>query len=122
GVVDASCRWLEVPENDIDRKPFLGGLPRGIPGRHAAHPATGRERRDQCALAAEEIRTESRRYRGKFRPPENPIPEEDARHGGMMAAVESEKLYLDGPAGRLEAILESGSMQPSAVAVVCHPH
>jgi len=40
----------------------------------------------------------------------------------MMAAVESEKLYLDGPAGRLEAILESGSMQPSAVAVVCHPH
>lgn len=39
-----------------------------------------------------------------------------------MATVESEKLFLDGPAGRLEAILESGSAEPVAIAVVCHPH
>jgi len=35
----------------------------------------------------------------------------------------SEKLYLDGPAGRLEAVLESpGDMRASGAAVVLHPH
>lgn len=42
----------------------------------------------------------------------------------MSRAPLSEKLFIDGPAGRLEALLEtpSGSDAPKAIAVVCHPH
>lgn len=42
----------------------------------------------------------------------------------MPAAIESEKLFIDGPVGKLEAMLESpGDLaEPAAVAVVCHPH
>lgn len=41
-----------------------------------------------------------------------------------MSKVESEKLFIEGPEGRLEAILEmpAGTGEPDAVAVVCHPH
>lgn len=41
-----------------------------------------------------------------------------------MSKVESEKLFLEGPEGDLEALLEiPGDMDaPVAVAVVCHPH
>jgi len=31
-------------------------------------------------------------------------------------------LFLDGPAGRLEALLNGGSASPTHAAVVCHPH
>jgi uncharacterized protein len=31
-------------------------------------------------------------------------------------------LFLDGPAGRLEALLNAGAANPSHAAVVCHPH
>lgn len=31
-------------------------------------------------------------------------------------------LFLGGPAGRLEALLNTGAEQPTHVAVVCHPH
>ena len=31
-------------------------------------------------------------------------------------------LFLDGPAGRLEALLNAGGESPSHAAVVCHPH
>ena len=31
-------------------------------------------------------------------------------------------LFLDGPAGRLEALLNAGSQAPTHAAVVCHPH
>lgn len=42
----------------------------------------------------------------------------------MSARVpETERLFIEGPAGRLEAILEvPGSTAPRATAVVCHPH
>lgn len=41
-----------------------------------------------------------------------------------MTAVASENLFIDGPAGRLEALLETpgDTVDPAAVAVVCHPH
>lgn len=41
-----------------------------------------------------------------------------------MSAPQSERLFIDGPAGRLEAILETppDSGEPRAVGVVCHPH
>jgi len=38
------------------------------------------------------------------------------------AAMQAEKLAIDGPAGNLEAILEDPGGQSGAVAVVCHPH
>jgi alpha/beta superfamily hydrolase len=31
-------------------------------------------------------------------------------------------LFIDGPAGRLEALLNTGSERPTHAAVVCHPH
>lgn len=41
----------------------------------------------------------------------------------MSAAPVSEKLFIDGPVGRLEAVLDSpGDRPPSGSAVVCHPH
>jgi uncharacterized protein len=38
------------------------------------------------------------------------------------AAHESRNLFLEGPAGRLEAILWKPAAQPRLAAVVCHPH
>jgi len=42
----------------------------------------------------------------------------------MTAAHESRNFFLDGPAGRLEAILWKpvGGVQPAMAALVCHPH
>jgi uncharacterized protein len=42
----------------------------------------------------------------------------------MDTAHESRTLFLDGPAGRLEAIFwkPAGSARPSLAALVCHPH
>lgn len=39
-----------------------------------------------------------------------------------MAARQIETLFIDGPAGRLEALLEPPAGDPSSVALVCHPH
>lgn len=41
-----------------------------------------------------------------------------------MSQVTTEKLFIDGPVGRLEALLEipADMDEPVAVAVVCHPH
>src|SRR5258708_25871584 len=38
------------------------------------------------------------------------------------ATHESRNLFLEGPAGRLEAILWKPSAQPHLAALVCHPH
>lgn len=38
------------------------------------------------------------------------------------AAHESRNLFVDGPAGRLEAILWTPAAQPRLAALVCHPH
>jgi len=38
------------------------------------------------------------------------------------AAHESRNLFLEGPAGRLEAILWKPAAQPRLAALVCHPH
>lgn len=41
----------------------------------------------------------------------------------MARAPESEALFIDGPAGRLEALFERRpDADPAGVAVVCHPH
>jgi len=41
----------------------------------------------------------------------------------MFKAPRSEKLFIDGPVGHLEAILElSTAQEPLGVVVVCHPH
>jgi len=41
----------------------------------------------------------------------------------MLKAPSSEKLFIDGPVGRLEAIIESpADGAPAGNAVVCHPH
>lgn len=42
----------------------------------------------------------------------------------MTGAPLSEKFFIDGPAGRLEALLETppDTAEPHAIAVVCHPH
>lgn len=42
----------------------------------------------------------------------------------MSRAPASERLFIEGPAGRLEALLETpaDSASPGAIAVVCHPH
>lgn len=42
----------------------------------------------------------------------------------MSNAPASERLFIDGPVGRLEAVLETPAdvQEPAAVAVVCHPH
>lgn len=41
----------------------------------------------------------------------------------MARSPRSEKLVIDGPAGRLEALLETpGEADPEGVAVICHPH
>ena len=41
----------------------------------------------------------------------------------MAKPPDAEKLFIDGPVGRLEAILERQSEQePVAIAVICHPH
>jgi len=41
----------------------------------------------------------------------------------MSTAPVSEKLFIDGPAGRLEAILDApGDRAPGGAAVICHPH
>lgn len=37
-------------------------------------------------------------------------------------ANEIQSLFLDGPAGRLEALLNSGAAEPRRAALVCHPH
>src|ERR1700722_14763878 len=39
-----------------------------------------------------------------------------------MQASAIRSLFLDGPAGRLEALLNAGSTDASYAAVVCHPH
>lgn len=40
-----------------------------------------------------------------------------------MAARQIESLFIDGPAGRLEAILEApAEREPAEAALVCHPH
>lgn len=39
-----------------------------------------------------------------------------------MAARQIESLFIDGPVGRLEALLEPPTGDPSSVALVCHPH
>lgn len=39
-----------------------------------------------------------------------------------ISAVRSQSLELDGPAGKLEALLETPAAQADAVALVCHPH
>jgi alpha/beta superfamily hydrolase len=39
-----------------------------------------------------------------------------------MQASAIRSLFLDGPAGRLEALLNAGSADASYAAVVCHPH
>ncbi len=36
--------------------------------------------------------------------------------------LQIKSLFLDGPAGRLEALLNVGSASPTHAAVVCHPH
>lgn len=42
----------------------------------------------------------------------------------MTPAPANERFFLDGPAGKIEALLETpaGVAEPRAVAVVCHPH
>lgn len=41
----------------------------------------------------------------------------------MSHAPKAMKMYIDGPTGRLEAILETpGNVEPCGAAVVCHPH
>lgn len=41
----------------------------------------------------------------------------------MASAVETQSIIIPGPVGRLEALLERPrGQEPSAVAVVCHPH
>jgi alpha/beta superfamily hydrolase len=41
----------------------------------------------------------------------------------MFKPPPSEKLFIDGPVGRLESILElSAAQEPPGVVVVCHPH
>ena len=42
----------------------------------------------------------------------------------MSSAPQQERLFIDGPAGRLEALLETPAdmQEPTAIAVVCHPH
>jgi len=42
----------------------------------------------------------------------------------MSLAPRSERFFIDGPAGKLEALLETPNdlVEPAAVAVVCHPH
>jgi alpha/beta superfamily hydrolase len=40
----------------------------------------------------------------------------------MDASSSIRSLFLEGPAGRLEALLNAGSESPSHAAVVCHPH
>lgn len=39
-----------------------------------------------------------------------------------MAARQIESLFIDGPAGRLEALLEPPTGDAASVALVCHPH
>ena len=39
-----------------------------------------------------------------------------------MSARQIETLFIDGPAGRLEALLEPPAGHPSSIALVCHPH
>ena len=38
------------------------------------------------------------------------------------ATHESRNLFLEGPVGRLEAILWKPTVQPHLAALVCHPH
>lgn len=41
----------------------------------------------------------------------------------MFKPLRAERLFIDGPVGRLEAILElSTAKEPLGVAVICHPH
>jgi alpha/beta superfamily hydrolase len=40
----------------------------------------------------------------------------------MRRVVKSEAVIVPGPAGRLEAAIDSVVAKPSAIAVVCHPH
>lgn len=50
-------------------------------------------------------------------------PEPVLQYGMAFKPPKPEKISLDGPAGRLEAILEQPEAAPTrAVAVVCHPH
>ncbi len=39
-----------------------------------------------------------------------------------LAASAIRSLFLDGPAGRLEALLNSGAENATHAALVCHPH
>ena len=41
----------------------------------------------------------------------------------MMGKMKIERLFLPGPAGRLEALLEfDATAIPAAAAIICHPH
>jgi alpha/beta superfamily hydrolase len=40
----------------------------------------------------------------------------------LLTSTEIRSFFLDGPAGRLEALLNAGSQQASHAALVCHPH
>lgn len=40
----------------------------------------------------------------------------------MSASPSIRSLFLDGPAGRLEALLNEGAEHPTHAALVCHPH
>ncbi len=39
-----------------------------------------------------------------------------------LSEAQIKSLFLDGPAGRVEALLNMGSANPTHAAVVCHPH
>ncbi len=39
-----------------------------------------------------------------------------------ISEAQIKSLFLDGPAGRIEALLNMGSANPTHAAVVCHPH
>jgi len=39
-----------------------------------------------------------------------------------MAAIDAKNLFIEGPSGPLEAILENVASQPKGFMVVCHPH
>lgn len=40
----------------------------------------------------------------------------------MQSSTQIQSLYLDGPAGRLEALLNAGAAAATHAALVCHPH
>ncbi|MGB7643278.1 MAG: alpha/beta fold hydrolase, partial [Terriglobales bacterium] len=46
----------------------------------------------------------------------------DRRHSVLQDTSTIRSLFLDGPAGRLEALLNAGSPDATHAALVCHPH